>query len=170
MAPFALISWPFISVWFFRVMTLPVAVATTVIAGYLLLPTQTSFDYPLLPSFNKQSIPALAALAIATIMLRQPRVRQESSVLRGWIPRHPVACGLFLLMFLSAIGTALTNSEPLFYGRVVIPGLRPYDAVSAVVNTVMMLLPFILGRRFIATPDAHRALLMVLVIAGVSWP
>jgi len=42
-------SYPLVAFAFFKLFRLPVATATTIIAGYLLLPTQVELEFPMLP-------------------------------------------------------------------------------------------------------------------------
>ena len=68
----ALSSWPVLSAVFYNRFTLPVALLATLLGGYLLLPNKTTWDLPLLPAFNKRTIPILAAIFLTMIYARHP--------------------------------------------------------------------------------------------------
>jgi hypothetical protein len=84
-------------------------------------------------------------------------------------PKHLLLQALVLLACASVFLTVLTNARPVVFGPVVIPGLRLYDAVSILANLLIALLPFFLGRRYLATPESHVTLLRVLCLAGLGY-
>ncbi|PIV78783.1 MAG: hypothetical protein COW54_07605 [Rhodobacteraceae bacterium CG17_big_fil_post_rev_8_21_14_2_50_63_15] len=162
----AIFAWPLVSIAFFRRLRLPLAILVTVIGGYLLLPENTAFDLPLLPSLGKHTVPALVALGLAAIFAGNGR---GGDGLPGVLPGHWIARLLIVMIAVGAAMTALTNPDMLFYGATVLPAIRPYDAGSNVLGAIMMLLPLLVARRYLAGPDAHVLLLRVLCIAAVGY-
>lgn len=69
---------------------------------------------------------------------------------------------LLAICFISPILTMLANPEPLFYGPRIIPGLDIIDAWNAVQAAFVMLIPFIIGRKFLATETSHDLILRVM--------
>jgi len=165
MTTLALMLWPFVGLVFFRTLGLHAAIAATIIGGYLLLPTQGGFNLPLLPAVNKGFVLSVTALVLAIAFARRSGTESQP----GWIPRSPVIVALIGLLVLGGIGTALTNSDPVWTGAGAIGGMRPYDAGSAVMNLAISLIPFLIARKYFATPESHRTLLTVLVVAGVGY-
>ncbi len=163
----ALFLWPFICLIFFRVWKLPTAVSASLLGGYLLLPTQTKLDLPVLPALDKNSIPALTTLCLTIWALG--RDRAEAAVSPGWLPRDRMSLLLLSLFVVSAIGTALTNSEGVMNGSVYQPGLRLYDGLSIGLTMLIALLPLLLGRKILATAENQRQFLTVLVLAAVGY-
>lgn len=161
----AIFAWPFVSIAFFQRLRLPLAVLVTVLGGYLLLPENTVFDLPLLPGLDKRSVPALTALCLAAIFARGGRAEDG---LPGVLPGHWIARLLIALIVIGAAMTALTNSDMLAYGATRLPAIRPYDVGSTVLGAIMMLLPLLLARRYLAGPEGHVLLLRVLCIAA-AW-
>jgi len=163
-----LLSWPLVAVMLFRVLPLPKAIAWTIIAGYLFLPEQTGFDLPVLPTIDKTLVPALSAAVLAWVKLRDPGTP-------GPVPAAPGVRRLFLALFgLVLVGpfiTALTNADPVIVGEGVlfIPGLRLYDALAILNGIVVMLVPFVLAYRFLATEADHAVLLKVIALAGAAY-
>ena len=163
-----LLSWPLVVILLFRVLPLPRAIAWTIVAGYLFLPEQTGFDFPLLPPIDKTLVPAVSAAVMAWVKLRDPATPRAAA-------SAPTVRKLFVvilaLLLVTPFVTALSNSDPIIIGDGVffIPGLRIYDALSILNETVVMLIPFVLARRFLASEESHAALLKVLALAGIVY-
>lgn len=167
----AVLSWPFVVFWLFSSRPPAVAVTAAILGGYLLLPRNYSIELPAVPSLNKDSIPALAAVLAATVLLKGPRLQAlaPGTVLPGLLPRSRVMRILFLVMLAGSFATVLTNGDTLRYGARAITGLRPYDAASFFGNALFILLPFLLARKYLAHPDMQKVLLAGLVVAGVFY-
>ena len=162
-------SWPRRFTWS-RYLPRVEALAWSILAGYLLLPTRAGVDLPLMPTVDKDVIPALtAALLLAFGMgsakaddLRHAGVQGGGAASGdGW--RIGPFLPLVLLLIASPIMTVMTNPETLVYGRGAWLGLRPYDAISIISRLMLIALPFLLAMRYLATPESHMALLKVIV-------
>ena len=169
----ALGLWPFISGALFWLTRLPVAVTVTLIGGYLLLPTRTSFDLPIFPALDKNTIPALTAL-LFTIFQTSRRSSAESRaaswpVQDGWLPRNRMVLFFLICLVLGNIATVAVNGDPISYGPLTLPGLEMYDAMSAMLSALMMLIPFLLARKLLANVQGQRVLLEVIVIAACAY-
>lgn len=167
----AVLSWPVVVFWLFASRPPATAVTAAILGAYLLLPRNFSIELPAVPSLNKDSIPALAAvLAAATMARPMPhKPLAPDMVLPGLWPRSRVVRTLFIMMLAGAVATVLTNGDALRYGSTILPALRPYDAASFLGTTLFTLLPFLLARKYLAHPDAQRTLLVGLVVAGVLY-
>jgi hypothetical protein len=163
----ALFSWPAASLVFWRLWNLPLAVVATMICGYLFLPEQVAINLPALPPLNKDTIPALAALLLIWLTPRDARTAQ--GVLPGWLPRDRVALVLIGLMVLGAFGTALANRAPTFNGPVRLPGLQLYDGFSLALRAAVLLVPFLIARKILATPEGQRTLAVFFVGAAAGY-
>lgn len=176
----ALFSWPVVAFWLFRRFPLHKAVILSIVGGYLLLPTKPSIDLPLLPAFDKLLVPSLSALVVSMLALSKIKRQQKAPSalarptiphhLDGWIPRNKVALILMALMIISAIGTPMTNQDPLPVGDFfVLPAMGPYDIAASGLRALVILLPFLLARRYLAHPDAQVDLLKLLAVCGVLY-
>ena len=154
----ALFLWPLVAIWLFNNHRLDRAVIWGVVAPYVLLPTATGVDLPLIPDLNKTTIPNLMLLILA---------KQHMGKSFTYLPDSKVARFLLIVMIVSPVFTVLTNGDPLIFERGYIPGLKPYDAASQVVVAVLMVTPFLVGRACLADPEAHRELLKILVLVGL---
>lgn len=135
------------------------------ITGYLLLPSQLSFDLQGMPSLNKDNIPVLAA-SLAVLIVKPDA---GSPVMKGWIPRRILPACLLLLIFVALLFTAMTNGDVLIYGPTVLPMLGMKEAFTSQLGMGMVLLPFLLGRKLLAHEDSHHKILVYLVISGMFY-
>ena len=160
----AFLGFPLLALALFRVLRLPVAIAATAVGGYLLLPTQGGWDLPGLQPIDKNSMPAILALVFAALFGRDaPGVRP------GWLPASPLILGLIAMLVIGRFGTFMTNTDPQVFGSTFLPGLTIYDTLARIQSLMYMLVPFLVARKFLATPEAHRDLLLVLAVAGLCY-
>ncbi|KIC14095.1 membrane protein [Leisingera sp. ANG-Vp] len=166
-----LLAWPLASVILFRRLPLERAILWCLTAGYLLLPPLAEFDLPLVPDMDKFAIPSVMAFLLCAYLLRKPV---------PLLPQHPVARTLAVLFVFGVIPTVLTNSEPIQFRKIAnsdpiifltdqLPGLRWRDLGSVIINQVIVLMPFLLARRYLSTPEAQRELLLALMLGGLAY-
>ena len=172
----ALLGWPVVIVWFFRVMPQTRALIWSILGAYMLLPQISAIDLPLIPPLNKESIPNLMAFAVCLSYWG----KMPNPLPRAWIGR------VLLVMFLiSPVVTVVTNTDPIRFGidtfgtmRLVdpnaleiwgLPGLRIYDSASVLVQQIFFALPFFLAREVLKTDEGLREILLALVIAGAIY-
>jgi len=166
-----LMTWPLVTLWLFRRLSIERAILWSILAGYLLLPPLAEFDLPLVPDMDKFTIPSVAAFLVCVLVLKKP--------VPLW-PRHPVARLLVGGFVLSVIATVFTNSDPILF-RVIqnsdpiifvtdaLPGLKWRDLGSVMINQFIVLLPFFMARRYLSTDSGLRELLMALMLAGLAY-
>ncbi|WP_282091592.1 hypothetical protein [Epibacterium ulvae] len=166
-----LMIWPLVSVVIYRRFPLERAILWCLIAGYLLLPPVAEFDLPLVPDMDKASIPSIMAFLLCVFMMK------KSVPLR---PRHPVAVVLMLLFLVSVIPTVITNRDPLIFQVLagsdpivfitdMIPGMKMRDLGSVMINQVILMLPFLLARRYLSSTEAQKELILTLVTASLLY-
>lgn len=160
----ALFLWPVVALLLFQRLSAAAALCWTVIGGFLLLPQGIGYNLPMLPLMNKVLIPSAAAFAI--LLVRGPSGAPQ---LPGWLPRNTLALLALLVLTAGVFLTVLTNEAPLFYGTRGLRGLQLYDAFSDLQATMVALLPFVLGRRYLAHPEGHRVLLLTLCLAALAY-
>lgn len=163
----ALFGWPLLAIVFYRRWSLPVATAATLIGGYLLLPHGIEKDFPLLPPLDKSTLPACAALLLTWLATRDPR--KSAGALPGWLPRDKLALLFMAMLVFGAFGTALTNTEVAVSGGARLIAMRPYDGFSRALSAIVMLAPFILARKVMATTEGQRVLAIFLVASAVAY-
>lgn len=163
----ALILWPVICTVLFRRLPLPAAFCTSMLGGYLLLPSGVSTDLPLLPPLDKDTITTFTVAVLTANALRE----QKGAVWgpEGWVPRSPVVRVFLAMLVLGTFATVMTNGEMLIYGSNIRPGLRLYDAFSMLLGTFVLILPIFLARRVLATPESQRALLVTLAVSAAIY-
>lgn len=157
-----LLAWPAVAVALFRILPRAEALIWTILGGYLVLPVATALDAPMLPPIDKTTVPALAAMAICLLSRRHRAPR-------GWLPEGPAALVLLLGFVTLPMATALLNAAPVLAGGRGLPGHTLYDGASLCLAQMMAVLPFLLGRRYLAGTHAHRALLVALALGGALY-
>lgn len=160
-----LFSWPLAAVAFFRLLSIERALAWTIIAGHLLLPSGTSVKFPMLPAIDRSLVPAASALLLCAILAPRMTLRPDRMA-RGW---QMVLLGLLGLIVLTPLLTVVQNTQPVINGKVFLPGLRLYDAYNLISLIVFQLIPFWLGMRYLNTREGHRILMETIAIAGVIY-
>ena len=165
----AILSWPLIALIFFAQMPFARALVVSTLVGYLLLPERFDVDLPLLPPINKLFVltagMALGALFFRPAAQQRPQVGLENRDV--WIGRI-VLCAIVVLLCAPVL-TMLSNRFPVFQGPTVLPAMRPWDLLGMTLGTLYFVVPFLLARKYLATPDRHRMLLRLLLISGLLY-
>lgn len=156
----ALIIWPFVTLCLFAYMQPARALVWSLLAGYLLLPVKTAFDFPGIPALDKTTIANLSALAGALIFERGAVVRLPS---QWWV------LALMALYIISPIFTVFSNRDALMFGNLILPALQPYDALSAAAYKAIDLIPFMLGYNMLNNRISQHYLLRVFVIVALGY-
>lgn len=153
--------WPFITLVIFRRLPVEKALIWTILAGYLFLPEPPAgFDFPLLPAFDKHSIPALTAFILCFFLYSD----------RGSILPETMSARLVLAVFVfSPMFTVLTNGEPVFFGRVGIRGLGTTDMIALCMLQFLTAIPFLLARQFLTNADSQKEIMKIFVFAGLAY-
>lgn len=156
----ALLAWPIVAIWLYK--TLPVGRATlwTILGGYMLLPVRAEIKFAMIPQFDKDSIPTLVALAACIVVLRKP--------IRLWT-RFGLAEVFILTLLLSPFITSQLNGDDVVSGGRMLPGVDTYDAGSAVIAQMIVLIPFLIGRQILRSEADTEDILRVLVLAGLAY-
>jgi hypothetical protein len=180
----ALYAFPIVVFVLFRKLPLQSAVVWSIVAGYMLLPSeqQIYLNLPIIPTINKDLVPAVAAAIIGYLTWKKSldpgmnRARplaaapqRQAVVLPGWLPRSFIGLALLGLLVFGAIMSVLTNDDVLVYGDRVLQAQRPYDALSVILNLSVVLLPALLGRKFLADNVGHLALMKAVCIAALAY-
>lgn len=155
-----LLLWPVVCLGLFRRLPVERAVIWSLLGGYLLLPPRAAFDFPLVPDFDKTSIPSLCALLFClTVARRRMAIWPDSRA-----PRV-----LMVLFVFGTIPTVLTNAEPISFTTGALPGLRWIDVLSVISGQMIALVPFVLGRSVLASATGQRELLLALALGGLAY-
>lgn len=166
-----LMIWPAVCLVLFRRLGLERAIVWSILGGYLLLPPRAEFDLPLVPNFDKTSIPNLCALVFCILIARRRvPVWPETRLVR-----------VLLVAFLAGtVATVLTNTDPIHFRSIFatepvsfithsLPGLRPIDVASVLSSQAIALIPFVLGWAFLSSRTGTRELLLALVAGGLAY-
>ncbi|RYI23339.1 MAG: hypothetical protein EON48_07865 [Acetobacteraceae bacterium] len=160
-----LLSWPLVAVALFRLLSLERALVWSIIAGHLLLPSETQIKFPTIPVIDRSTVVSLSALLLCVFIARRPKL-QPDVMARTW---QLVLLGLFGLVVLTPLLTVVQNTQPIVNGKVHLPGLRLYDAYNMISNIFFQMVPFWLGLRYLNTREGHKVLLEAFAIGGFAY-
>lgn len=171
----ALFGWPIVTaIVAFRTYW-PVAVLVSLFGGYLLLPENHGINLPLIPTFDKHTIPSITLLLLALLIRpgqanREPFKAAPAVAMRpGWLPRTKFGLVLVLMFPAGAIMTALTNGDQITIGPRILPSMSLYDGFATIVAATSMFIPLLLGRKYFAGADMHRLLVVGFAIAAFIY-
>ena len=155
-----LVVWPVISWILFTKLDPARALVWTVLGAYMFLPPVIAIDLPLVPDFDKYAVGNLAALVAVLFLLRHRF---------GVWPGSRIGQGFMVLYLVSPFATVLTNSDEIWFQMAGLPAMRLYDSLAVVANQFIVLIPFWLARKYLASDEGMRALLVALMLAGLVY-
>lgn len=166
-----LLIWPLVCVAMLRRMPLERGLIWCILGGYLLLPQSAEFDLPLIPAMDKVSIPNISAFFVCVYVMGKK--------IALW-PESTIAKILLVIFVFGAIPTVLTNGDPLLYGAIEntapisfatgeIPGLSIRDIFSALINQVLIILPFLMARQYLSSETGLKELLLAMVVGALIY-
>jgi hypothetical protein len=160
----ALFFWPIVPLVLFATLGARQGLITGALLGYLFLPEAIEFDLPGLPAYDKYSAISIGLGLAGLVSWKEGAGYEKNNRLVFYL-----LIALLAAIFLSPIGTVITNPETLINGPSVRPALGVSDLISITSHTVFWLTPAILAWRFLPDEDAHRQLLSTLVIFGLFY-
>lgn len=160
-ATVAILAWPIVAVWLYSTRPVNQATLWTILGAYLLLPHRALIKVaPGIPQLDKTSIAGFAALIGCIFIARRPLWR---------LKKFGFTEVLLIMLLISPFVTSELNTDPVRAGLTTLPSLDDYEALSAVVAQLLLILPFFIGRQLLRTPTDNEELLRVLVIAGLLY-
>jgi hypothetical protein len=161
-----LLLWPLIARAIFQRMPLAPALCVSMVAAFLLLPSQVSINLPMLPTYDRDLAAVLGALmGLAAAGGRDATGRKAAAmdVLPGWLPKGWPARILLLILILTPMVTAYHNLQPILHvsGKI-IQANTLYDGLSFAQTNLVMVAPMLIARRYLHDPAGHRALLIAM--------
>ncbi len=165
-AALALIVWPFVTIALFAGLGPVRGLIWATLVGYLFLPERVGFDFPLLPPYTKYSAITYSLLLAAALFWN--RDMDEPPVVADRTFRRLI-WALALVALGSTFLTYYTNRSPTVSGGAVLPGLGASDFLAMFVDVFVVLVLFLLGRRWLATPERHTRLLVAIMVLGVAY-
>jgi hypothetical protein len=156
---FMLAAWPLLGICLFSVLPPARATLWTILGGYMLLPAGLDIKIQMVPALDKYSIPALVALAGCLLAGRK-------SIMRGLGGIEILLLAIFLV---GPFITAQFNQDPIVLPFRTIPASDIYDAVSASAAKLIVLVPFLVGRRYFRESGDAVLILRTLVLAGLVY-
>lgn len=156
----ALSLWPLVAIWLYKRKEVIPATFWTIVGGHLFLPIGFEFDFPLIPVFDKRTVPTIMAYIGCKYISKTPITL---------LPPAGLERKLMLLLFLGAIGTVMSNRDAIVEVDRYLPGLGYHDIFSVIMAQFILLLPITLGLQVIKTPEDQIKLFKLLVAAGLIY-
>jgi hypothetical protein len=161
LATLVLAVWPLVTVFLFKRLPPGRAVIATLLVGFLFLPEPPAgFDFPLIPPLEKHTIPALSAMIMWIVLYSQDM---------RLLPRSTFAIVLLFLFVFSPVVTTFLNMTPVYWGEYFIQAMTPKDALGIVIQQILLVIPFLLARRFLYRAEDQQDLLYAFMIGGLVY-
>jgi hypothetical protein len=155
-----LFCWPLLSLYFLKSKSIQSAVILIILGGFLFLPLKTSLDLPLLPAFDKYTVPILTLL-VASLFLRKVDFKIFSSC--------RITNFFVVAIVVTPIFTMLNNPEPVISGSRYIRGLSYHEAFSYSMYQFLFIATFFLGRRYFRTLEQQLFLLKSITVFALIY-
>ncbi len=170
MALIVLALWPLLAPIFFARLPVASALVWATLLPYLFLPEAIAINVPSLPDIDKATSIGIGLLLGLMVAGRKPGLRRATpSPMISRTRLSWVFSALIIVYSGSIVASVLNNAEPLIYGPRFIPGLALWDIPSGIVGVLITLIPFLLARKYLATPSDQRVLLTGMVVMGLVY-
>ncbi|WP_193162915.1 hypothetical protein [Microbulbifer hainanensis] len=126
----------------------------------MFLPVKVSFDLPLLPELNQETIPALSALFGCVVIKKIPF---------NFLPESNIEKFIVIILLLTPIVTVLTNLDPVLVGSDLRPALQYKQIITMPLIVYLKIIPFLLGLSLIRSKIDLLKLLQLMVFAGIIY-
>ncbi len=151
-------SWPLVTLWLLLRYPLQKAILFAILFAFLLLPAGLEINPPLIPPLNKASITSLSLIFFLVLLRKKFRFFQPGLITK-------IILGYLMVVIISS---GLNGSLEITGGKF-LAGLSYYDGFSNVVRTIILFIPFFLGRYFFTSLENNVYILKVLVILGLVY-
>lgn len=194
LATLMLVIWPIVTLVLFMKLPPGRALIVSILSAYLFLPPNpAAMDFPLLPPLNKETLPLLSVLFVYLfVSVRDPRFITMAEVVRSIIGgvialpitvvrlvRHSISVlGLpdgtlgkvFAIFFVAGPAiTVFNNAEPLIFRVAAIRGLYFFDIIALTLVQVLLVIGYLMARRFLSETKDQRDLLFAFLIGGLLY-
>lgn len=159
LAVFVLFAWPLVAFALFNAMPPSRALLWVIFGAQLFLPAGAAIKFPMIPAVDKTTVPNVAALLGALVVAR--RIRRPNG--------FGLTEVLIITFTMSPLVTAQLNGDLLILEGAVLPSVGLYDGASTVIGQCLALIPFLLGRRLLSTPESNIDIFRVLTIGGLIY-
>lgn len=152
--------WPVVTMMLFILLPAHRALMWSVLGAYLILPVNTSFEIPGVPSLDKTTVSNLSILLCCLLFVREKWLGALS---------QPGLMALAATFILSPFCTAFFNPEPLIYADRFIPAMSVYDAFAQAAVNGITLIPFIAAFGLINSDQRRWQVIAILVAAALAY-
>jgi len=160
LAYLVLFLWPLVSIGLYQKKTIQEATLWTMFGGFMLLAVRTEVDFPLIPPLGKHSMPVFSVI-IGCWFVKGKAINyfRHKGMLKF------LSISILVLPFI----TTELNTDSLVFGGHWLPALTHHDALSAVINKILMVTPFFIGVQFFRRYEDQLLMFKILVFAGLLY-
>ena len=173
MPTLAFAIWPIVTFLLFARLPLRPAIVWSLMLGYMFLPEAFSINLIGLPPIDKKSIVAISLLAAVAIHADRTPLGRKNSATSDLVNAAPwvgtLIYALLALILFNGLLTLVTNLKPVVVEGTYLPAIRLWDIVSATFSLIVMVIPYMLGRRYLSRPKDHMLIMTTLVTGGLVY-
>jgi len=155
-----LLSWPLISMWLYQKKSIQEATLWVLLGGFMFLAVKTEVDVPLVPPLGKHSMPVLSAI-LGCWLVKRKKIK--------YFAHQDLLKALVLLLFITPFMTVYFNQSSIIIGGKYLPGLGLRDVLSTLINLLLFISPFFIGKQFFKSYQDQRLMFQALTIAGLIY-
>jgi hypothetical protein len=151
-------GWPLVILWLLINYPIKYAIFTAIILSILLLPAGFTIDPPLLPPLNRETITSMSLVIFLFLLGKKLRISKSGVIVKL------IVCYLGIILL-----SSLLNETSIMAGGKFLPGLTFYDAFSSIVQTLIWIIPFFLGRYFFNNVKDNEEIFKILVLLALLY-
>jgi hypothetical protein len=123
--------------------------------------TSTNINFPVIPTFDKESIAALIAWYA---------YKKKTGVKVFEFSQNKPALYIILLYLVAPLITTLLNQDPIFFSwGLILPPETFYNRIAVSLDQFIILIPILLGMKVFKTFEDHVSLFKMIVVAGLVY-
>ena len=151
-------SWPLVVMWMVSRYKPKRAIFIAITLAILLLPNAFSFDLPMVPPIDRNSLTSLSLAVVLFFTGKRFKLFPPglpTKIIIGYLIANVITC--------------ILNPDGILIGSRYLPGLTYYDALSETIRTLLELMPFFLGRAFLNDVKDNEWIFKLLVIYALIY-
>jgi len=130
------------------------------LGGFMFLAVRTQIDFPFIPPLDKHSMPVFSAI-LGCWLVKRRKIK--------YFAHQGLLKTLALLLFIAPFMTVYFNQSSVIIGGVYLPGLGLHDVLSTLINLLLFISPFFIGKQFFKSYQDQKLMFQALTIAGLMY-
>lgn len=150
-------SWPLVILWLLIRYPIKQAIFIAIALSTLLLPSGFSIDLPILPPLEREDIASLSLVIFLFLLGKRLHFANSGIIIL-------IICYLGVVILSSA-----DNGTPTLAGGKLLPGFTYHDAISSIMQFLVWIIPFFLGRHFFNSIKDNEVIFKILVVVALIY-